>query len=127
MSLINANIEMIEIAGEKFILSERFARDVNKLITYSISKTDKTFTDFLIEAAIVLEDALKVNYVNRYFIDPRKYRYRKLLGRESLISILTPRQIFDLANKVYELEGVDTKKKVMTETAQELAEPLQSH
>ena len=106
MLLINQTIK-VEILGKEFILSQRFARDVNKLIAFSKLKIEKEFTDILIESAITAEDGLKLNYINlpwyKFWL---KRKLKKLLSKENLLEILTSTQILELAKKVFELEGI---------------------
>lgn len=125
--LLTNKSEKIELFGKELILSERFARDVNKLIAFSKQKKDKDFTDMLIESAIVIEDGLKLNYINlKWYMFLEKRQLRKLLSKENILSNLSSAQIFNLAKQVYELEGLlpdDEKKTPIRETTS--AEQLQ--
>lgn len=108
------NVEKIELFGKEYLLSERTARDVNKLIAYSKQKKQKTVTDVLIEAAISLEDGLKINWVNlKWWQFIRKFILKRRLSKANLLTQLSPTQIFSFAAKVYALEGIqsDTVKK----------------
>jgi hypothetical protein len=109
------NVEKIELFGKEYFLSERTARDVNKLIAYSKQKKQKTVTDVLIEAAISLEDGLKINWVNlKWWQFIRKFILKRRLSKANLLTQLSPTQIFSFAAKVYALEGIqsdDVKKK----------------
>jgi len=109
------NVEKIELFGKEYLLSERTARDVNKLIAYSKQKKQKTVTDVLIEAAISLEDGLKINWVNlKWWQFIRKFILKRRLSKANLLTQLSPTQIFSFAAKVYALEGIqsdDVKKK----------------
>lgn len=114
--------EKIELFGKELILSERFARDVNKLFAFSKQKKEKNFTDILIEASIMVEDALKLNYVNlKWYQFWRKRNLKRMLSKEYLIANLSPSVIFDLAKRIYELEGIipetDEKKTPVSELA----------
>ncbi|MEW6507179.1 MAG: hypothetical protein AB1432_05480 [Bacteroidota bacterium] len=105
MLLTNNSIK-IELFGKELILSERFARDVNKLIAFSKQKKEKDFTDMLIESAIAIEDGLKLNYVNiKWYNYFRKRSLKKQLSKENILSNLSSSQIFNLAKKIYEIEG----------------------
>jgi hypothetical protein len=106
--LLTNNTKEIELFGKKLILSERTARDVNKLIAYSKKNTEKEFVDMLIEAAITIEDGLKNNFSNlRWYNIFKRYGLRKLLSKENLIANLSSSQLFDLSKQVYQLEGVE--------------------
>lgn len=105
MLLTNNSIK-IELFGRELILSERFARDVNKLIAFSKQTKEKDFTAMLIESAIAIEDALKLNYVNlNWYMFLKKRQLKKLLSKENILSSLSSSQTFDLAKQVYALEG----------------------
>jgi hypothetical protein len=100
------NTAKIELFGKELILSERFARDVNKLIAYSKQKKEKDFTDLLIESAIAIEDGLKLNYLNlKWYRFWQKRQLKKQLSKEYMLANLSSSKIFELAKRVYELEG----------------------
>lgn len=108
------NVEKIELFGKEYLLSERTARDVNKLIAYSKQKKQKTVTDVLIEAAISLEDGLKINWTKlKWWQFIYKFILKRRLSKANLLTQLSPTQIFSFAAKVYALEGIqsDTVKK----------------
>jgi hypothetical protein len=109
------NVEKIELFGKEYILSERTARDVNKLIAYSKQKKQKSVTDVLIEATITLEDGLKINWINlKWWQFIKKWILKRRFSKTNLLVHLSPSQIFSYAAKVYSLEGIspdDVKKK----------------
>jgi len=119
----NKTIE-IGLFDKTYKLSQRTARDVNKMIEFSRQNKEKDYKQVIIEQAIVVEDSLKINYVNipdysfweRLFNHIKRKEYRnklamqKVLSRENILNQCSPEYIFEVASKVYELEGVDKKK-----------------
>ncbi len=109
----------IDLFGVRAELTERSAGDVNRLIEFSKRKQEKDYSDFVIEASVVVADALKSNYENlsalQYF---KKRKLQKLFSKENLLKNLSASQLFELAAEVYKLEGVevDAKKKVATKS-----------
>lgn len=120
------NVKEIELFGKKLLLSERTARDVNKLIEYSHGK-EMNYGDAIIQSVIVMQDALKINFVTlKWWQVIKRNRLKKIISKEYLYNNLSTRQILDLSGLVLELEGVDTKKKVTTEKTEVSAETLQT-
>lgn len=122
------NSTKIELFGHELILSERFAKDVNKLIAYSKRKKEKDFTDLIIESSIAIEDALKLNYINlNWYRFWKKRKLKKILSREYLLANLSSSKLFELAKRVYELEGFipEDEKKNPIHKESELAEQSQ--
>jgi len=114
--MLQTNSREIDLFGRTLLISERIARDVNKLILFSKQKKEKDFTDFIVEYSIVVADALKINYSNlKWYQFFKKKKLERLLSKESLLEKLSPSQIYELAMTVYELEGVTDKKKAETE------------
>jgi hypothetical protein len=111
--MFSRKTEEIELFGKKLLLSERTAGDVNRLIVFSEKIKDKKFTDMIIEASIILEDSLKINYENlKWYEYFKKRKLKKILSKGNIVNSLSAKEIFNLAEKVYELEGIDFKKKV---------------
>lgn len=110
------------ISGRSFVLSERTARNVNKLISFSLQKTEKDYFDFVIEAAIILSDSLSDGLKSiPWYRFIKKYRTKKFATVENIVDTLAPNsETFPLAQQVYELEGIlqDEKKKTV-ETVEE--------
>jgi hypothetical protein len=126
--LLTNKTEKIELFGKELILSERFSRDVTKLIAFSKLKKEKDLTDYLIESAICIEDGLKVNYIydeKKIILEKAKCKwyqfkkkfllkkqqkelneFKKQLSKESLLTWLQQSQLFSIAKRVYALEGV---------------------
>lgn len=120
------NVKEIELFGKKLLLSERTARDVNKLIEYSHGK-EMSYGDAIIQSVIVLRDALKINFTKlRWWQVLTRHTLSKILSQEYLFNNLSTRQILDLSGMVLELEGVDTKKKVTPKKTEVSAETLQT-
>lgn len=112
MNIKDFNSEKINLFGIDMFLTERPARDVNNLLVFSQKSETKTFEDYVIEYAVVVEDGLK------YFVKSipkwqfwRRLKMKKICKASYLISNLPAQRIYDLATKVYELEGIDVKKK----------------
>lgn len=120
--MLPVKTENIELFGQKLRLSERSARDVNKLIEHSKANQDKSYSDYLVEAAICIADGLKINLRNLpWYRLCRRRRLRRQLTTTSLLADLTANQIFELAEKVYLLEGI-VKKKVAQKQENSLAD-----
>lgn len=119
--MIDRKIKKISLFGKEVLLSERTARDVNRLIALnrsSINTAERGYAEVVIEAAITIEDALKVNYV---FLPWYKFLYKKWFkwrfSSRRILDNLSSQQIFTLAGEVYALEGVNPEKKKPTPTA----------
>lgn len=101
--------EKINLLGRELLLSERTARDVNKLIAYSKANPDKNYSGMLIEAAVTIQDAMKPNYANLPFYCLKKYLLKRQLKSKNLLGKLTAGELFHYAGKVLELEGIKKK------------------
>lgn len=132
MLKLTPNTTEIFVLNEKFLLSERYAEDVNALAEYARGK-ELTRIESLSQAVMTVTSSLKYNYTLLKWYQLRKrFKLKKLTNQRFLIKHLSERNIYDLAFKVLELEGVervDSKKKVMTEnhTVPESQEALQTH
>jgi|GEM_PF-3422031 len=118
--------EKIKLFNLDLILTERTAWDVNKLIQFSQENKEKDFKYYIIESSIVLSDALKNNWINlKWYEFIKKRKLNRLLSKENILQNLPSKQIFELAKKVYEIEGVveDGKKKVKRKAAESVATP----
>jgi len=105
----------IKLFGEDLLLSERLAKDVNKLYSLAKSKKEKEYSDILFETVIIVSDSLKLNSRNlKWFQLRKRYRIKKYSNLNYLLSNLSSAEIFNLAQEVYKLEGIvfeDTEKK----------------
>ncbi len=105
----------IKLFGEDLLLSERLAKDVNKLYSLAKSKKEKEYSDILFETVIIVSDSLKLNIRNlRWYQLIKKYRIRKYSQPKYLLANLSSAEIFNLAQEIYKLEGivfVETEKK----------------
>lgn len=119
MLKLTPNTTEIFVLNEKFLLSERYAEDVNALAEYARGK-DLTRIESLSQAVMTVIAALKYNYTLLKWYQLRKrFKLKKLTNQRFLINHLSERNIYNLAFRVLELEGVesaDNKKKVTTET-----------
>ena len=111
--------EEIELFGEKLLLSERTARDSNKLTLFSADKIGKSYPDLLLESAIAIEDALKINWINLpWYKFLKKRSYKKKFNKLNIIASFPASMIFDTAKRIAILEGYnedDEKKKMIQE------------
>lgn len=107
--------EKINLFGRDLLLSERTAGDVNRMLEFSRQKPNKNYQDTIFEGAIVVSDGLKINLKNIPFYKfLKKLKIKRLISVKSLLNNLPASTIFNLAKKVYELEGliIDEKKKI---------------
>lgn len=101
----------IELFNHKLLLSERTARDVNRLSEYA-KKADKTFTDAVLQNLQVVCDGLKINVeLLKWWQVIRRIKLKRLISRKRLHAKLSVNSIVLLAQKVLALEGIDLKKK----------------
>lgn len=115
MLKLTPNTTEIFVLNEKFLLSERYAEDVNALAEYARGK-ELNRIESLSQAVMTVTSALKYNYTLLKWYELRKrFKLKKLTNQGFLIKHLSERNIYDLAFRVLELEGIDAKKKVMTE------------
>lgn len=115
--------EKINLFGRDLFLSERTAGDVNRMLEFSRQKPNKTYQDTIFEGAIVVADGLKFNLKNipfyKFF---HKIKIKRLISGKNILNSLPASTIFELAKKVYELEGLiidEKKKKVKQEQAED--------
>lgn len=101
----------IELFDHKLWLSERTARDVNRLA--EVAKTSGTdFTDIVLQNIQVCYDGLKINLkILKWWQIVKYIKLRRLISRKKLHAELSVNSIIILAQKVLALEGVDLKKK----------------
>lgn len=129
MLKLTPNTTEIFVLNEKFLLSERYAEDVNALAEYARGK-EVDRIESLSQAVMTVIASLKYNYtLLKWYQLIKRYKLKKLTNQSYLIKHLSERNIYDLACRVLELEGVDTKKKVTTEKipVPESQEELQTH
>ncbi len=109
----------VEIGRDKLILSERTARDVLDLSEYHEKHKSNTPTYNLVVMATVIESSLRATMRNlswyRFF---EKHKYKKYKTKY-LLEKLPQSKLLDLYQKIFELEGIDIKKKVMEVQSQE--------
>lgn len=107
--------EKINLFGRDLLLSERTAGDVHKLISFSKQSPEKDYQDILLESAIALSDSLKYNIkiTNRFRLIKR-FILKKKTSTQYLLINLSANDIFSLAKKVYELEGIVFNEKKKT-------------
>lgn len=112
--------ETIELFGYKLQLCERKAVDVNKMLLFSSQSSEKNYFSYLFQNAVVIADALSINLKKlKWYQFWKRYQFKKLLSYKNLVDKLSQDQLTKLAEKVYQLEGLDSaesKKKVKTET-----------
>lgn len=124
--LLTDNKEKIELFGMKLLLSERTARDVNNLDKdFRNSKND--FQEVILQRIIVIRDGLRINFkILKWWNIVRRFKLRKVCKEIFLFENLSPSKIIELSNKVFELEGIEVKKKEsITKARTELAVTLQ--
>ena len=124
--LLTDNKEKIELFGMKLFLSERTARDVNNLDKhFRNSKND--FQEVILQRIIVIRDGLRINFkILKWWNIVRRFKLRKICKEIFLFENLSPSKIIELSNKVFELEGIEVKKKEsITKARTELAVTLQ--
>ncbi len=118
MQLLTNNFEEIELFGKKVLLSERTARDVEKLRLYS-QKTEGSISDSVFQSAVMVRDALQINFKKlKWWQIVKRLWFKKICNEKYLIKHLSERVIFKLSEKVLVLEGVDIealKKKITLE------------
>ena len=117
----------IEIAGKNLLLSVRKAGDVLNLYEYSCKIIDRDLSDVFIENLIIIGDALKINLEKlKWYQWIKRIKTKRLISKENLLKKLTSSGMTELVKKVYELEGIDLKKKTESQES-ELAEVSQNH
>lgn len=136
MQSLTNNVIEIELFGKKLLLSERTARDVNTLQKHS-SEGIKDSLDALMQSAVMVRDALKINLFEFegkqfkwwQFRSKKKYiELSAIVNTEKILS-LPMRVISNLSLEVLKLEGIDVeavKKKMMLEEREGLAVTLQT-
>jgi len=112
------NTEKIELFGKAFLISERKASDVNKMILFATQNQEKDYFGFMYQNAVVISDALKINIERlKWYQIFKRFKYKRILSYKYLIDKLTQNQFVELPQKIYELEGIpvpSSKKKVNT-------------
>lgn len=118
MQLLTNNFEEIELFGKKVLLSERTARDVEKLRLYS-KNTEGSISDSVFQSAVMVRDALQINFKKlKWWQIVKRLWLKQICNEKYLIKHLSERVIFKLSEKVLVLEGVDIealKKKITLE------------
>lgn len=120
------NIVKIELFGMKLLLSERTARDVNNLDKHlRNSKID--FQEVILQRIIIIRDGLKINFkLLKWWNIIRRFKLKKISNEIFLLENLSANRITELSNKIFELEGIEVKKKEPAmKTHTELAVTLQ--
>jgi hypothetical protein len=117
---MKAKTKEIELFGRSFILSERYAQDILNLTEY-IKELDNSLQSQLFYAAKVGSDALKNNIKTVKFY--KRHKIRKLISVPYLLETLSIHQLDELAAAVYELEGIDLKKKINPEAPGQAGKP----
>jgi len=112
-------VEQINLFNRKLLIGERNAFYVMQLGNFSKKFRGKNdFEVILFEQACVISDALKVNITRLKFYQIfKKIYYKWLLRPKRVLKLLPPSSIFEIATKVYKLEGVkdeDFEKKNLT-------------
>jgi hypothetical protein len=137
---MNRNSEEVQLFGETYTLYERSAQDVLSLSEFAIKQNAHTLGTVIYQSAFVLEASLKPNKKEmpelykdnvfkrflRKFIANKKYdayekellyrlEYNSKIKSEYLLANLSQKEMFDLAKKVYLLEGIDLDAQSKTE------------
>lgn len=116
MNMQPKSVEAI-IMGTKVHLCERTAFQVLSLVEFaSNSIDDKHLKDYIAEYAVVVRDSI-YTYIQtlpkwRWF---KKWRLRRKFSVTNLINNLSAQQLYEYAKMVYEVEGIDVKKKMAVE------------
>lgn len=107
--------DTIELFNQKMLISERTAQDVLELVEFVQKNQESEKPDMgvhLFAAAQSLSSALKINYVNipkwRFL---KRLKIKNLVSPVNLITKLAPSELFKFQEKIFELEGTDSKKK----------------
>jgi len=107
----NNKVCQIELFGRRLLLSERTARDVNKLVEFAKTSSVEHI-DLVLQNLVVVTDGLKINIEQlKWWQLWKRLTLKRLLGGQYIHSKLSVNAIISLANKVLELEGIDLKKK----------------
>lgn len=118
----------INIAGKELTLYERRAKDVLDLADFlkSSQSEGSAVSNIFIGTQIIIA-SLKPNIEKlKWYQFLKKYRLKKIINYKFLINNLSVSELEELMNKVYLLEGIDTKKKVNTaDPESKLAEELE--
>ncbi len=103
---IKVNTALIDLLGEKVLLSERTAYDT--ILSDKLETTAQSEKEYIRLYSMVLGDALKINWKNvKWFQLKRRLKSLLLWNKfksEKLFKKLSPESILSLAKKVYELE-----------------------
>lgn len=107
--------DTIEIFEKEYLISERTAQDVLELIEFIQKNQESMAQDFgvhVFAAAQSLSSALKIN-INRL---PKwrivaRWRMNRKFSPLNLIKALTPAQLYQYQEKIFDLEGTGGKKK----------------
>ena len=111
----NKKVCQVELFGKTVLISERTALAVNTLSEYS-AKNSNGYADLVLQNVVIVCDALKINSeLLKWWQIIKKFRYKKLFSEKNIHSKLSVNTLINLAHKVLELEGVDLKKKIISD------------
>jgi len=113
---IKINTCEILLFGQKVLLAERSAKDVNTHNEYSKS-LDQNFSSAVFLSLITLRDALKINLrITSIWKFKKWMRLKKICDKNYLLQNLTASQLMNLAFKVIELENKNLETLTSKET-----------
>jgi len=103
---MNLNVKTIKLFNEKeFLISERTAGDVLTFSKFS-DNLDNSGQNSIYRAAIMIEDALKINIKNlKWYQIIKLIYYKRILDKKYLINNLTSLQVSELTKEILILEG----------------------
>lgn len=103
--------KIVDFLGEKITFHERDAYDVMLDVEFNIARKMKLNPkEMLFKLATVIEAGTKHTYANLPYF--KRLALRKKLRASNLLKSLSQSELIKYANIVYELEGIEVKKKV---------------
>lgn len=115
MLLLTNKFTKIELFGLNLILTERTVKDntaINALVVEARAFTSSNFQLAVLQHISIIQAGLKYNFKLLKWWQVLKYlELKKKLSVKYIMNNLSVQSVYNLADKIFELEGVDLKKK----------------